>query len=469
MGKKASADKANQVSGEHGSARSPGITYQQLLDQDTHPVPDVLRLESPRYLGTEDLPVARYTTRAFHELEKNRLWSRVWQYACREEEIPETGDYYLYEIVGLSYIVIRTSDGQIKAYPNACLHRGRRLKDYDGRCSELRCPFHGFAWTLEGKLDHIPADWDFSHIDREKFGLPEVQVGTWAGFVFVNPDPDAAPFSEFISEMAEQFEVWDLGNRYKQGHVAKVISANWKVVQEAFCEAYHVNATHPQILRNLGDTNSQVDIWENCARVITPGGTPSPLLGYAVSEDEMMSSMMDVRHDQEPPSPLPEGVTARAAGAAGARTQWEKVVGPEWASRLSDAELMDSIDYTLFPNFHPWGAFNRIVYRFRPNGDDHRSAIMECILLAPFQGERPPPAKIHWLTDDEVFSDAKELGMLGKVFDQDLFNMPNVQLGLETTQKPGITLANYQESKLRWLHQKLGEWVGDGTEGEAGE
>lgn len=445
----------------HGAARSPGLTYQQLLDQDTHEVPAVLRLESPQYLGSEDIPVARYTTREFHELEKNRLWNRVWQYACREEEIPELGDYYLYEIVGRSYIVVRTSMGTIKAYPNSCLHRGRRLKDYDGRCSELRCPFHGFAWTLEGELHDIPAAWDFSHIEPEKFSLPEILVDTWAGFIFVNPDPNAEPFSEFIAELAEQFEVWDLANRYKQAHVAKIVPANWKVAQEAFCEAYHVNATHPQILRSIGDTNSQVDIWENCARVITPGGTSSPLLEDKISEDEVLAAMMDVRHDQQGPPPLPEGVTARAGGAMGARNQWAQVVGEEWASRLSDAELMDSIDYTLFPNFHPWGAFNRIVYRFRPNGDDHRSAIMECIFLAPYQGERPPPAKVHWLRDEEVFSDAPELGMLGKVFDQDLYNMPNVQLGLETTQKSGITLANYQEAKVRWLHAKLTEWVED--------
>ena len=74
---------------EPGTARSPGISYQQLLDTDTHPVPDVLRLESPRYAGTEDFSVERYTTREWHELEKERLWSRVWQYACRVDEIPD--------------------------------------------------------------------------------------------------------------------------------------------------------------------------------------------------------------------------------------------------------------------------------------------------------------------------------------------------------------------------------------------
>ena len=149
----------------------------------------------------------------------------------------------------------------------------------------------------------------------------------------------------------------------------------------------------------------------------------------------------------------------RAVAAEMSRNRWRAVVG-EKVDAMSDAEMMDSLDYTIFPNFHPWGAFNRIVYRFRPNGNDHRTAIMECFFLSPFSGERPKPAEVHWLRDDEVFSDATELGMLGKVFDQDLFNMPNVQKGLESTFKAGITLANYQESKVRWLHTKLGEWIG---------
>jgi phenylpropionate dioxygenase-like ring-hydroxylating dioxygenase large terminal subunit len=366
----------------------------------------------------------------------------------------------LYEIVGRSYIVIRTPSGEIKAYPNACLHRGRRLKDYSGRCTTLRCPFHGMAWNLDGSLDSIPADWDFSHVDPSEFGLPEISVGTWAGFVFVNPDPNAEPFADYVAELAEQFETWDLGNRYKQAHVAKVVPANWEIAQEAFCEAYHVSGTHPQILRQLGDTNSQIDIWENCARVVTPGGTVSPLLEAEVTPEEMLRALLDASDEDEVP-PIPEGVTMRETAAQMAREQWAEQAGEEWANRLSDAELMDSIDYTLFPNFHPWGAFNRIVYRFRPNGDDHRSAIMECIFLAPYRGERPPPAEVHWLGEDELFSSATELGLLGKVFDQDLFNMPNVQLGLESTLKPGITLANYQESKVRWIHQKLGEWVED--------
>lgn len=450
-----------------GAARSPGISYQQLLDTDTHEVPAVLRLESPRFLGSDDVDIRRYTTREWHELEKEHLWSRVWQFACREEEIPRNGDHIVYEIAGTSYLVIRGSDGEIRAFPNACLHRGRRLKDYSGNCSEIRCAFHGFAWTINGALQDIPARWDFPHVEDESFALPQCKVGTWAGFVFINPDPDAEPLLDFLGGIVDQFSIWDLGSAYKEAHVAKVIPANWKIVQEAFCEAYHVNGTHPQILTYLGDTNSQVDVWDTFSRVITPGGTPSPLLDARPSEDDMLRAMLDIRSDGQLPFHVPEGTTMRAFAADMARRRWRPVVGDR-VDTMSDAELMDSLDYTVFPNFHPWGAFNRIVYRFRPNGDDHRSSIMECLFLSPFTGERPAPAPIHWLEEHETFSDATELGMLGKVFDQDLFNMPKVQLGLESTRKPGITLGNYQESKVRWLHHTLGEWIAEGERRAAG-
>ena len=438
-------------------ARSPGISYQELLDTDTRPVPDVLRLESPRFLGSGDIPVERYTSAAWHQREVERLWSRVWQFACRDEDIPEPGDYIVYEIATMSFLVVRTEDGGISAYPNACLHRGRRLKDYNGHCDELRCPFHGFAWRLDGSLLDVPARWDFPHVDAG-FGLPTVAVGTWAGFVFINPDPGAAPFADYVRELADQFTVWDLAGYAKQAHVAKVIHANWKVAQEAFCEAFHVNATHPQVLAYLGDTNSQIDIWENCARVITPGGTPSPLLGEPPSQDDMLRALLDVRIGEELPMTVGEKGTMREVAADMARDKWRPVLGDR-VDEISDAELMDSIDYTLFPNFHPWGALNRIVYRFRPNRDDHRSSIMEVLFLAPFVGQRPERVPVHWLNDDEPWTNAPELGMLGKVFDQDVFNMASVQLGLEATYRSGVTLGIYQESKVRWLHQKLTEWV----------
>ncbi len=436
--------------------RSPGITYQELLDQDSRPVPDVLRLQSPKDMGLQRYSVKRYTSAAWHELEVERLWKKVWQFTCREEDIPEPGDHYRYDIAGMSFLIVRTETGELKAYPNACLHRGRMLKEFDGNAAELRCPFHGFCWRLDGQLKDIPADWDFPQIDQSDFSLPEIPLAVWAGFIFINPDQNCDPFDDFIKDLAEQFERWNLGGLYKQAHAAKVMPCNWKIAQEAFCEAFHVNATHPQIMRSIGDVNSQVDVWENCSRVITAGGTHSPLL-TDVSNPDLIRAMMDLDHDAEVPE-IPEGVSLRTFLADRSRENLKAIAGDR-AETYCDAELMDSLDYTLFPNFHPWGAFNGIVYRFRPNGNDHRSSIMECMMLAPFEGERPPAAKVHWLEEDETWSSV--LGFLGKVFDQDSFNMPKVQQGLEATYMDGIVLSGYQESKVRWLHHKLTEWVGE--------
>ena len=450
----------SEIQGTTKAARSPGISYQELLDTDTHDVPAVLRMEAPRFLGNEDLSIDRFISRDFHLREIEKLWKKVWQFACREEEIAEVGSYVVYDIANLSFIIMRSGPDTIQAYYNACLHRGRQLKDYSGRCSEMRCSFHGYTWALNGSLASVPARWDFEHVDDADFSLPEVKVATWEGFVFINPDPTCGSFQDFLGDMPEHFARWDLKNRYIQGHVAKVVRANWKIAQEAFSESYHVAGTHPQALPYLGDTNSQIDIWENFSRVITPGGIASPLLKGPVTEMDILRYMLDTRVDEDSFVHLGPDENARTASANAARERWRAVVGDQ-VDTWSDAEFIDNIDYTLFPNFHPWGAYNRIVYRFRPNGDDHRTSIMDIYLLSPFKGERPRPATTTHLGADEPFTDADELGMLGKIFEQDAFNMPKVQKGLEQTAKPGVTLGSYQESKVRWTHQLLDQWLAD--------
>ena len=124
--------------------------------------------------------------------------------------------------------------------------------------------------------------------------------------------------------------------------------------------------------------------------------------------------MLDIRDDEESfISPRGNGKTAREVSAAAARERWRPVVG-DMVDEWCDAEFIDNIDYTIFPNMHPWGAYNRIVYRFRPNGDNHREALMDVFLLAPFAGERPKPAATTYLGPDDDWTGAPELGMLGE-------------------------------------------------------
>ena len=135
--------------------------YHKLLAEDSRPVPDSYRRDS-RLEGVTVVPVEQFTSRAFHDLEVERVWNRVWQMACHEDDIPDVGDSLVYDIAHLSFLVVRTGPDSFKAYSNACLHRGRKLMEAHGtRASEMRCPFHGWTWHLDGKLKEIPCEWDF--------------------------------------------------------------------------------------------------------------------------------------------------------------------------------------------------------------------------------------------------------------------------------------------------------------------
>ncbi len=441
--------------------RSPGPSWQDVLDQDSRPVPDFLRAESPYLNGFSDIPKDRYLSREWHEKEKACLWSRVWQFACREEQIPEVGSYIVYEIADQSYLVTRVSEDEIKAYPNVCLHRGRLLKTYDGRCSEFRCPYHGFAWHLDGELKHIPAEWDFPHLEArsEDMALPEVKVGTWAGFVFINPDPEAESLQDFLGEeILRHFERWDLENRYIQAHVSKIVNCNWKIANEAFSEGFHVNATHPQGMTYTGDPQSQVDIWGNTARNISPKGIPCPLLPFVPTEEQMLRDALDVREGEPLPIPFEDGETMRTALSRAGRERFRDSFGDR-VDDLTDAEFLDAWVYTVFPNFMPWGAFNRIFYRFRPNGDEHESCIFEIFYLAPFSGDRPPPATETKLGPSDPWTDAQELEKLAMVAEQDTFNMQRVHQGLKVLRREGVLLSRYQESIVRWRQDLIQEYV----------
>lgn len=428
--------------------------YINLLDHDSRLVPDVYRWTNPLPGVALTVPVERYTSREFHDLEVEKVWTKVWQMACRVEDILEPGQFVKYDIADISVLVVRQRDGSIKAHRNVCLHRGRTLKEQDGRADSFQCPFHGITWDLDGTLKHQPCQWDFSHTEMD-WTLRQVQVDTWGGFVFINLDPEAAPLADFLGTLPEHFERWPLEKRYKQVHVAKVLRCNWKVAQEAFMESWHVVATHAQLLPGIGDTISKYDAWGNFSRTLTPNGIPSPHLNWQPTEQEMMDALTDRNLDDDVKVAVPEGVTARVALADGRRAHLVTDLGPE-ADLLSDAEMCDSMPYTLFPNFHPWGSYNRTCYRFRPYGNDPGMSIMECMILSPYEGETPPPgAEVRWVETDESWTTVPELGLLARVFDQDDANLPFVQKGLRDGALTEVTFAEYQETKIRHFHMVL--------------
>ena len=124
--------------------------------------------------------------------------------------------------------------------------------------------------------------------------------------------------------------------------------------------------------------------------------------------------------------------------------------------------MLDAILYSIFPNFAPWAGFNpNIVYRFRPNGDDPNTCIMEVMMMMRYpKGEaRPADVPMVELRPEQPFTVAEELGSLGDVFEQDMGNLPYLQKGMKQSKKGKISLANYQEIRIRHLHQTLDKYI----------
>ncbi len=424
--------------------RSAAVSFHELLAGDSHPerVPEGLKLDSPMPGGLTKVSTDRYWKKEFHDLEVEKLWKRVWQFACLEDDIPEVGDYIVYEVAHLSWIVVRTEGRTFKAYNNSCLHRGRKLREFDGKCAtEFRCPFHGWSWETDGSLREIPSEWDYPGMREEAAQLIEARVGLWGGFVFINPDPECESFESFLGSLPEHYERYDFEKRYKQMHVAKVIRANWKLTQEAFSEGYHVLATHPQALLFGGDgANHQYDIFGNWCRAITLGAGASAHRGIYPDMGDTLAR--------------------RAAGADATREALRETIGDR-ADIYCDAELVDGYYNNLFPNFHPWGAFSRIVYRFRPYGEDPEQSIMEILYLVPWNENepKPPAAPIHWLTADEDFTLAPEMGALARVLNQDVYNLPKVHAGVKNKQEPYVVLGAYAEGKVRHFMDLYDKWL----------
>ena len=435
---------------------------QELLDAESGPVPATLRATADEDLGTGGIPRARYISRTVHDLEVDKVWARVWQMACREEQIPKIGDSIVYDVAGFSLVVVRRGPEEIRAFHNSCLHRGTRLRTQPGPVSELRCPFHGFTWNLDGSFAGMPCPWDFPHVEAGSFCLPEARVGVWGGFVFVTMDAGTEPLESYLEILPEHFAPWPLEDRYLTAHVVRVLRCNWKVALEAFIESYHTVAVHPQLLSTSGDAQTEYDVYpgvRHINRMITPVGIASEHVEGGVAEQDIVDAMFLTRDDPE--RTVPEGSTARHVLADRTRRQLGERTGRDY-SGITDSEALDAIEYFVFPNLMPWAGYTTpLTYRFRPHGADHESAIMDVMLLEPVPagGPRPDAAATRYLGDEESWADAPELGYLGRILNQDTATLARVQQGLRSWSVPDVTLSAYQENRIRHFHATLGAYL----------
>lgn len=445
---------------------SAHTTYQEYLDADSNPTPKQFREVGNDDMGTAPLDPERYVSRAFYERER-AMWDKVWQMACREEHIPQVGDYHVYEVANRSFLIVRTQPDQIKAFANVCLHRGRRLRDESGHTEQFRCPFHGFTWGLDGQIAHIPCESDFPQIKAEEFGLPEMQVGTWAGWVFINPDAGAIPLEDYLDPISRHYEPYLWEQSYLGAHIGKVLKGNWKIIQEAFMESFHSLDTHPQIVGSVDDFGCQYDTWADkphVNRMMVPFAAPSPYVVDQMTQQDVYDEWRGRRPTEVDnyANTVPEGKSARHVVADENRKGAEDATGKD-LSEVSDAELVDGWYYNVFPNLMHWGGYGpNMWYRFRPWQDDHETTLMEVgyIMRHPEGTPKPAPAPYIFLDVDTPWEAAEPLGGLGFVLDQDTTNIAAVHDGLKATFRPAVTLAHYQENRIRHMHRTLDMYLG---------
>jgi phenylpropionate dioxygenase-like ring-hydroxylating dioxygenase large terminal subunit len=216
--------------------------------KDTLPRP---ALNVPYAMDRPDrVSAQRYYDPEFFAMENELLWPRVWQMACRLEDIPKPGDHVEYEILDQSVIVVRVDASTVKAYNNVCRHRGVKLIEGNGSDpSGFTCPFHGWCWGLDGANTFLyqPDLFDEAQRDTTDIRLTEVRAETALGCVFINFDKSAPSLRDSIEPFGTMHDDWMAEDLRAEWWLSCAMPTNWKLAMEAFMEGYHVMQTHPQL------------------------------------------------------------------------------------------------------------------------------------------------------------------------------------------------------------------------------
>jgi phenylpropionate dioxygenase-like ring-hydroxylating dioxygenase large terminal subunit len=394
----------------------------------------------------------RYYDPDFYRLEAEQLWPRVWQMACRLEEIPHPNDFVTYEFLDQSVIVVRGEDLSVRAFHNVCRHRGVRLVDGQGNCpSGFTCPFHGWCYGADGKNTFISRPGTFSERNMApgEVDLAPVQCEVYGGCAWINLDPAAPALRQCLEPFATYMDAWQLETMQAEWWYSFHIPANWKLAEEAFMEQYHVLETHPQ-LRIPGrfpqknkpfDPKSFRDAELHYLRVMSDG-----MAGMVHASDvKVAESLQDVE--------LP-------ADAVEARAAWERALNAavvDWhrdhghpIPDLNDIEargLTEPMVY-CFPHFFVLPMYSSAsAYRFRPLGPEETLMEIWSLTRFPSDEERPRPTPPEPMAHNDP--------RVPPIPTQDFSNLPRQQLGLHSRSFEFMRLSEGIEGHISNFHRTI--------------
>jgi phenylpropionate dioxygenase-like ring-hydroxylating dioxygenase large terminal subunit len=433
----------------------------------------------------------RYTDPAFAQLEFQKLWSRVWQAAARLDEIQKPGDYTTYTIGDQSVMIVRVDAATVKAFYNVCPHRGTALTG--SGCGHFRnekiiCPFHGWRWDTAGNSEFV--------LEREQFrdgkltladvSLKEIKHVAFAGFVFINFDPNPQPFEEFIAPVRNWLETLAIDQMRHYWWKAIPVNANWKVAQEAFLEGYHVPATHPQLEVRAaevifdGRPESDVDFahqyvaydaWAHGhgrfypkmsamqGNVKVVSGDPVETMAARLNllaegmDAQILAEDVEIARSLKK-KPIPEG---SSIGAEWTRALFARAAEQQRPMPTMSAETMGMWggEIFIFPNLLilPF-AGNAMMYRVRPDGNDPDRCIFEILSTKSYPAAQQVPAAVV-----QHVTDVDDPTQVLKIPRQDLGNIPRMQKGLHQGACKQIWLAVEQEKLIMNMHTELDRYL----------
>jgi len=419
------------------------------------------------------IPKADYISREFAALEEARLWPRVWQLACREEELANVGDFVTYEVANESIVVLRSSPQEIRAFFNVCMHRGRQLTDGCGHMTQFVCRYHGWRYNLEGRCTKVVdrGDWGDS-LNDDDIALRPVRVATWGGFVFVNMDSTAPPLEEFLKPVIDHCDLFEIDKMRFFYYRTLKYPCNWKVFIEGFDEAYHAQQSHPQLMELIKDNarsrsfGLHSNLYWDIASVSRFG--PADRLNRSADPDhrkyvleyhkeivEQLGAMTSPRTYQAvqrlrtevSADATPFEVVSKMRQFQREAAEADGIALPVLAPEYLAAS---GFNWHVFPNvvFQHQGLDSLLFYRARPDGSDPDNCIIDVWSLMRYGPGKAPRLEREFYLD---WRNAK----LGRILDQDFVNLHAVQRGMKSR---GFTAARpnpRQEGSVSNLHKGL--------------
>ena len=400
------------------------------------------------------VPKERYFDPDFYQMEVESLWPRVWQMACRLEEIPRPNDFVEYEFLDQSVVVLRTEEMGVRAFQNACRHRGVKIVEGGGTCvNGFTCPFHGWCYGADGANTAVPRRKSFSehNLQPGDIDLVAVRCEMWGGCAWINFDADAPPVRECMEPAATILDHWDVESFRTEKWYAARLPVNWKLAIEAFVESYHVVVTHPEM--NIPgmrysmrpgapfDPQAFIDAEIDYLRVLSEG-----MDGMVHANDVRVAEGL---RGLELPEDPELAIAAWNRALNDAVMTWHQARGAEVPDlNALDAQGFNETFYHCFPHYFVLPMYSSASsYRFRPLGPEE--TLMEIWSLARFpEGEEPAPVTPpeRWEAGDPRWPPIPK---------QDFSNLPRQQKGLHAKGFEYMRLSERSEGHISNFERTL--------------